>query len=275
MFFNQKNKNIAINYKRRDTVEFTAVKSMWPEKKGFTLYRPKLKDEYIFIHFLTPAIIFIKGEYIKARQGACIFFPPGACQEFSSPECELLHDWFHVTADFEALMIKYNVEPFKLYYPDSTEITEIIKEIEFEHLSRSLFFDESIRILSEKLLIALVRSDKSSGFTPSPAPDLHKQQFIHARSEIHMNYQKDWTISEMADLVHLSPSRFFTLYKGIFGISPKEDLLNSRIQHAEMFLSQGHTVGETAFLSGFTNQYNFIRQFKKFTGKTPGKYKKD
>ena len=256
-------------------MEFTAVKSMWPEKKGFTLYRPKLKDEYIFIHFLTPATVFIKGEYIKARQGACIFFPPGACQEFSSPECELLHDWFHVTADFEALMLKYNVEPFKLYYPDSTEITEIIKEIEFEHLSRSLFFDESIRILSEKLLIALVRSDKSSGFTPSPAPDLHKQQFIHARSEIHMNYQKDWTISEMADLVHLSPSRFFTLYKGIFGISPKEDLLNSRIQHAEMFLSQGHTVGETAFLSGFTNQYNFIRQFKKFTGKTPGKYKKD
>ena len=90
-----------------------------------------------------------------------------------------------------------------------------------------------------------------------------------------MDYKRDWSIDEMAELVHLSASRFFTLYKNIFGVSPKEDLLKSRIQHAEMLLSQGYSVKEVATLSGFSNQYNFIRQFKKLTGQTPGKYKKD
>ncbi len=256
-------------------MEFYQVKSLWPEKKGFSLYRPQLKNEYIFLHFLTPASVFVGGEYISAKPGACIFFPPGACQEFSSPDSELLHDWFHVSADFEILLSKYKAEPLKLYYPDSTEITDIVKEIEFEHLSKSPFFEESVRVLSEKLLISLVRSEKNADGKIALNSDRHKQQLIHARSSIHMNYQKDWSISEMAELVHLSPSRFFTVYKSIFGISPKEDLLNARIQHAEMFLSLGHSVSETAFLSGFTNQYNFIRQFKKLTGRTPGKYKKD
>ncbi len=255
-------------------MEFTAVKSMWPEKKGFALYRPKLKDEYIFLHFLTPAKLCINGQYLDVKPGGCIIYAPGACQEFSSPDTELLHDWFHVSSDFYLLIEKYGVLPGKIYYPESAEITEIIREIELECLTLPPYYEASVKLLSEKLVITLSRSEILP-VNPSTRSELHKKQFIHARSVIHMDYQKDWSIEEMAELVHLSPSRFFTVYKSIFGISPKEDLLNSRIQHAEMFLSQGHTVSETASLSGFSNQYNFIRQFKKITGKTPGKYKKD
>jgi len=233
------------------------------------------KDEYIFLHFLTPAKLCISGEYLDVKPGGCIIYAPGACQEFSSPDTELLHDWFHVSPDFSHLMGKYETKPLRLYYPDSNEITDIIKEIEFENLLNSPFYEESVRVLSEKLLISLIRSEKSSKTNSFLIPDRHKQQFIHARSVIHMNYQKDWSIEEMAELVHLSSSRFFSVYKSIFGISPKEDLLKSRIQHAEMLLSQGYPVSEAATLSGFSNQYNFIRQFKKITGKTPGKYKKD
>ena len=172
-------------------------------------------------------------------------------------------------------MEKYLVLPNKIYYPESTEITEIVREIEIEHLTNALFSEECIGLLAEKLLISLSRSEKTDLNSGLSSNDRHKQQFIHARSIIHMNYQKDWSIDEMAEIVHLSASRFFSIYKNIFGISPKEDLLKSRIQHAEMLLSQGVSVSDAASKSGFTNQYNFIRQFKKLTGKTPGKYKKD
>ncbi len=255
-------------------MEFYQVKSLWPEKKGFSLYRPKIKDEYIFLHFLTPARLCISGQYLDIKPGGCIIYAPGACQEFSSPDTELLHDWFHVSPDFSHLMEKYGVIPGKMYYPESAEITEIIREIELECLTLPQYYEASVNLLSEKLVIALSRSE-TSPVNPSTRSELHKKQFIHARSTIHMDYKHDWSIEEMADLVHLSPSRFFTLYKSIFGTSPKDDLLKSRIQHAEMLLSQGYPVSEAATLSGFSNQYNFIRQFKKITGKTPGKYKKD
>ncbi|MBR6720245.1 MAG: helix-turn-helix transcriptional regulator [Clostridia bacterium] len=256
-------------------MEFYQVKSLWPEKKGFSLYRPKINDEYIFLHFLTPATLFLSGEYVPVKAGASIFYAPGSCQEFSSNDSELLHDWFHVSSDFSQLMEKYGVFPGKIYYPESAEITEIVREIELECLTSGVHFHDAARLLSEKLLITLSRSALDENPLPQSPGDLHKKQFIYARSHIHMDYKRDWSIDEMAELVHLSASRFFTLYKNIFGVSPKEDLLKSRIQHAEMLLSQGYSVKEVATLSGFSNQYNFIRQFKKLTGQTPGKYKKD
>lgn len=65
------------------------------------------------------------------------------------------------------------------------------------------------------------------------------------------------------------------LYRQIFGISPKKDLQNVRIEHAKLLLSKGDcTVKEIAEMIGYDTEYYFIRKFKEITGKTPGHYLK-
>ena len=80
--------------------------------------------------------------------------------------------------------------------------------------------------------------------------------------------------NKMAKLAKMSESRFYALYKGVFGVSPMSDLERTRVSRAELFLLSGsHSVTEAAEYAGYNNQYHFIRRFKKITGMTPGRYK--
>ena len=86
-------------------------------------------------------------------------------------------------------------------------------------------------------------------------------------------YKNDPSITEMARAVHLSESRFHTLYKQIFGISPKNDLIIARIERAKYLLEQNkYNNAQIAAMTGYTNEYHFIRQFKKIEGITPKEY---
>lgn len=254
-------------------MEILLAQSLWPEPTDFFLCRKNIGCEYIFLHFLTPAILHFE-EDVAVKPGGCVFFEPYSEQYFSSPDVELLHDWFHADEKLGKLLKKYGIESRKVYYPqDSDEITKLITEIELEHLKKNEYYHSAITAAVEKLLINLARTDNLSQSSYGIDED-RRNELGNARAKIHMEYAKNWTVEEMAKLVNLSPSRFYAVYKRVFGISPMHDLCNTRIQRARILLSYGgYSVEQVAELTGYNNQYHFIRQFKQFTGVTPGKYK--
>lgn len=126
-------------------MEIYVAKFLWKEKKGFSLYRENL-TEYIFIHFLTPVKARLGRLYNNILPGGCVIFAINSPQEFSSPDCELIHDWFHADLHFGDLMNKYGVEPEKVYYPeDGEEITEIVRTAELEYMRGECFYREAVR----------------------------------------------------------------------------------------------------------------------------------
>ena len=253
-------------------MKFFLVETLWPEKKGFVLHRDSIGEQYIFIHFLTPVTAVLKGEKADIKPGGCVFFGVNAMQSFSSPDCELVHDWFHADIDCAVLMKKYGLESEKVYYPDNgDEITKLISEIKLEYTAGAKYFGEIAQAAAEKMTIRLARSDEAAA-GESKRDILQKELFIQARAEIHMDICRQWTVEDMARLVNMSESRFYYLYKKIFGISPQRDLAEKRVQTAQMLLAKKQlTVKETARLAGYNNEYHFIRQFKQITGITPGK----
>ena len=83
------------------------------------------------------------------------------------------------------------------------------------------------------------------------------------------------TVKFMADGVGLSESRFFSVYKSFFGISPMDDLINARIDLAKNLLSgSDKKIYAIAQELGYAEVTHFIRQFKKRTGISPSKYRK-
>lgn len=254
-------------------MNFLTVKPLWPEKKNFRLSRDDTGEMYIFIHFLTPVTARLKEENVLIQPGGCVFFGMHSVQWFSSDFCSLLHDWFHADYTCGELMDRYRLECDTVYYPDdSDEITRLLTEIEMEYLHKGRHYKALSDSIAENLFIKISRGGKEP--KNGTADYLQKEIFTKARTRIHMNPDKNWSVEEMAQLVNLSASRFFYVYKKIFGISPQKDLARKRIQMAQTLLIQsGITVEKAAELTGYNNQYHFIRQFKQMTGITPGRYK--
>lgn len=82
-------------------------------------------------------------------------------------------------------------------------------------------------------------------------------------------------LQELADLVGLSLSRFKAWFKEETGSTPLDYVLRYKIKNACAFLEKPkHTIADVAFETGFQNQQYFATVFRKFTGMSPGEYKR-
>ena len=100
-------------------------------------------------------------------------------------------------------------------------------------------------------------------------PD-HAQKLRDLRSEIHEDFSKPWKIDDMAQKMNLSTSRFASLYKSTFKISPTEDLIQTRIDQAKKMLSGSKvSVKKVSEACGFESVHYFHRAFKKRANLTP------
>ncbi len=73
----------------------------------------------------------------------------------------------------------------------------------------------------------------------------------------------------------MSLSAFCRLFKAETGLTLTAYLNNLRIGKARELLTRSRkSLLEIALASGFSNQFHFIRTFKKLTSMTPGVYRK-
>jgi transcriptional regulator GlxA family with amidase domain len=90
---------------------------------------------------------------------------------------------------------------------------------------------------------------------------------------MHRNYKDPITITELADIEHLSVSRYCTLFRQCTGVSPQNFLIDLRLKTAtEMLLGTDLSVKQIARNIGYNDPLYFSRLFKARKGISPGKY---
>ena len=93
--------------------------------------------------------------------------------------------------------------------------------------------------------------------------------------------EKNLASPELSNLIlakqcNISEVYFRKLFIKTYGITPRQYIINTRIEKAKQLLTDGILkVGEIAELCGFTNPYHFCRIFKERTGMTPTEYMKN
>lgn len=92
------------------------------------------------------------------------------------------------------------------------------------------------------------------------------------RDELEQLPERQITIDEMADMVHISKYHFIRSFKQEIGLTPHQFQLQNRIRKAKLLLRQDKTITETALDAGFYDQSHFIKQFEKAVGMTPTAY---
>lgn len=242
----------------------------WSEREDFVLTRPAGTDDYLFLHFKSPVLFALEASAPqRIEAGACILLTPHTPHGFQPLEGPLLHDWMHFLPNSDDIEIDKNV----FLYPAETRfITEAVSVIEQELLSCPPHYEEMIAVEVRRLFLNLERR-----LSPLPVPTAHnrREAFEALRLDLYRHPESYLSTTDMAQKVQLSRSRFSVLYQEFFRIPPVRDIIRARTERAAYYLSlKSHSVAEVAELCGYRNEYHFIRQFKKETGKTPGMYKK-
>ncbi|MGN1080911.1 MAG: helix-turn-helix domain-containing protein [Acutalibacteraceae bacterium] len=249
---------------------FTYMRHSCAREPGFKFEWPHGSGDYTFMHFFNSVDILVNGEIVTTEPNACVFFAPDDKQWYQSHGA-LIHDHLHGDGEMGKKIFEYNLKTEFIYYPPDTDfITELVKKIEFETLCSPENSRKMLFALADELFISFSRAVSNVEICKNH--DNH--ELIKARNYILSHIKEDWKVDKMAERVNLSPSRFHALYKEIFGISPVNDLINTRINSAKHLLcNSSMTVYQIAEHLGYKNTFHFIRQFKKIAGEPPNSYR--
>ncbi|MBQ4354568.1 MAG: helix-turn-helix transcriptional regulator [Clostridia bacterium] len=253
-------------------LKITAIRHAWPEKAGFTLDRKNGHPDYTFVHFSNGAQIRFGSELVNVPHHGCILYEPGVPQYIHSPH-PLIHDWFHFQGDPAPLLSTTGLPFSTLFYPQRSDfITDIVREMESEFFAQRSGRDELLELKIRELFIRLARAVSGES---SAAVDISTSERLRKlRGEIFRSLGYSWTVREMASRVGLSESRFYSVYRSVYGNSPMDDLIRARIDAAKNALSfTDHSVSSIAESLGYSNLTHFIRQFKNFTGISPARFR--
>lgn len=89
------------------------------------------------------------------------------------------------------------------------------------------------------------------------------------------NFARKITLTQLADLVHMTPNYFCNYFKKQTGMTPFTQLNNIRVRKASKMLRETEfSIVEIAEVCGYENVNYFIRKFKEIRGCTPAVYRK-
>ncbi|MEF2965585.1 AraC family transcriptional regulator [Paenibacillus sp. M1] len=155
-------------------------------------------------------------------------------------------------------------------HPASAKLGSYIREMMREYKSKEPSYMSAIRGLLLLFLAEMNRRLKTEQEDFRRVSEGHVERIRECIRVMDADPIRPWTLKQLAELVHLSPSRFSALFGQIVGTSPMNYLVQLRLTHAVGLLErEGLSILEVAEASGFRNLSNFNRLFQHHIGITP------
>lgn len=124
-------------------------------------------------------------------------------------------------------------------------------------------------------LIADMIGPRLTGREPAEdAPD--EDRLLAVLSAMREDLARAWTIDDLATLARLSQSQLFRRFRDMVGTTPMDWLRHERINQAKRLLvGPDAKVSAVAAVCGYPDPYHFSRDFRRLTGYTPTKFRRD
>jgi AraC family transcriptional regulator len=140
-------------------------------------------------------------------------------------------------------------------------------ELESGGMGGRLYIDA----MKTALVAHLLRHYSAQNYIPlAVTSGLPKSKLQQVVDYIHDRLEQDLTLTELAAVVHMSPSYFSSLFRHSTGLAPHQYVIQCRIEQAKQLLVQNKlTIAEIAHTLGFAHQSHLCRHFKRLVGVTP------
>jgi AraC-like DNA-binding protein len=140
-----------------------------------------------------------------------------------------------------------------------------------KHARRNTSLEISLRLYT---IMAKIMALKVSG--ESTEYKKYERTINEVCEHIAHNLNQKITIDDLAGLANLSKFHFIRVFQNITGYTPHKYILLLRINKAKSLLNnEDLSISQIAEMCDFGDSKNFILNFRKFTGTTPKKYRKE
>lgn len=129
-------------------------------------------------------------------------------------------------------------------------------------------FSEMLGRLKSEIISAKAAGNETAAYSNTA--------FMKLMNYIGQNYKKDISLKSAGEALHMNPSYVSQLFKKEAGTTFVHYITQLRMEDAVTLLSTTKmSVLDIAMEVGFNDYFYFLKTFKKFTGKTPSRYREE
>jgi len=223
--------------------------------------------DYLFIYLVSGELYTNIG---LIQPGQLVVFYPVTPIHIDSSAAVSFH-WVHFTG-FGAKAVIDSCRFDNANIVDVGISDNVIKE--FQHLDKEALqheycFKISAAARLTTIMVALSRNKHGTEKQP-----LKEQKVANSLDYIKKNYCTDISLETLAEIEHLSISRYRTVFKEYMGTAPLDYIITLRIKKACELISESNlNLREVAEAVGYNDQLYFSRIFKKRMGVIPSEYR--
>lgn len=258
-----------------------SIQLSYQHKKTETVDQPAGRCHGILMQFASRARILTENGLEEIFPGECILTFSRTPAYITGPEggdgFSNSYIIFDEEEPFRRASLQYGVPHNRIIHEtDAAGIHSLFSRIYMENALALPMHREKIDLLLRELLLDLGRSAsgrEDGAFLPQDRALIDAVQRV--RREMYLNLLEYQTVQSMADAASVSAGYFRSVYKALFGVSPKQDILHARVEKAKSLLAMtGQPFSQIALLCGFENENYFSRSFKRLVRQTPSAYRR-
>ena len=262
----------------------TAQLRRWREVEPVSY--PALDHHCLTLHMGRPRRIVRQGEgrtcAVDVEPGALSLTPHGAAFEWRTPGPV---DYAELYVSPSAVQALWRETPDEIARPmlqDRLGIIDplveglmaaLLEEVERGEAASHLFLDS----LFSSLWLRLTRTCSGpSRSGPVTVASLSSRRLQRVLDYVEENLSSDLTLTDLAGVAALSPFHFSRAFAAATGAPPYAYLMGRRVALARRhFAAERMSVDEVRTACGFRTDAQFVRMFKRVTGATPTRYRRD
>jgi len=206
--------------------------------------------------------------------GDCIFVPP-QITALITPVTDTAVNNFLIDS---SILTEASLCSVSRINRDDPVINSIVDRIEYEYSHQESFHEVYLNSLSKKLIIHLLRKHSQTVFDGATevSEDARRTLVTKASGFISENSTKGISAKDVAKHLNVSLAYLDRCFKSVLGKTPTMVITELKCRKATETLDRGvKSVTDVAFDNGFASVEHFIRQYKKYSGQTPGQKMKD
>lgn len=239
----------------------------------------EMMSEYCLYLFRTPVVFDIGGAQRSCSGSTVIMYTGGKRQYFRSPDGKTLKFdmvLFKPSSADKQYVASMNI-PFDspVELPDDFVAASLIKSMKARSSLGGRRNAEFMELSMRMIFICI--GDMCSGEKGLlPIRDVPKYPLLKAlRDDIYDDPARVWTVDEACDELDVSSTYFHRIYFSAFGVTFRQDVIESRLIYAEELLSETDIpVSAVAEQCGYESDAYFMRQFKQRRGCTPTEFRR-
>ena len=166
---------------------------------------------------------------------------------------------------------------FRMDQGQSSAMQTILQILTLESQAENMGSSVVVSRLADILFVQAIRAHAAQAGATGAGwlQGLADRQLRAALRAMHEEFEKQWTVGELASAAGMSRSAFAARFKQVLSESPIEYLTRWRMHRAMQLLREGDLkIAKVASLVGYESDGAFNKSFKRAIGIAPGAYRK-